>query len=574
MRASDQTPPNTTHKIWLLDQQQLDEIVVMEQSFGEKEEVEKPNDNNNGALREGGAISLTSPEALALFSQYAGVGLVLGALPALAYPVYNVYLQMEGYQVASYSSLMRLPWSVKIFMGMFSDCFPIQGYRRRSYMLIGWIACILSCGIMAATAFPDPYYGLDRLQGLPLANISKDDQAKYINLSAPQSGSLFIMLSTVATFGSVLVAVASDAMTVQYAQREPIAVRGKIQTMIYIVRDSFRQIPAIIIGFAMNSPRYGGDYSWSISPNAIFGLLIAPALMGIVTASWFLVEHKVEIVSWRPYFRSLWYLIQLRVMWQLCAYNFFSVMFMYVDETVSSPTLELWVHADALNVQLFSVLGGLLAPVTYALISKFALHWDWRSSIVISTFVWVALRVVFQIPVVWNMIRNQYFVLFGQAVMDLPTNVSFLFPLYAAVEVADIGNEGVVYALLSSVGNLGYFFGPVLTKTIDSFFAVSRNDLRRDDTAVRSQATYCYIISYTVKIAALVLIVLLPRQKAHVQLLKRRGESSRVAGMAVVVVFILVLIYALIANCLSFFKQTYCYRIAGGAGLAGADSCP
>ncbi|OQR86536.1 Folate-Biopterin Transporter (FBT) Family [Thraustotheca clavata] len=527
--SSSDLPLGNNQKVWLLDQHQLDEIAVMDKSFGDTSEFIDAH-QGTGALREGGAIALTSREALALLSQYAGVGLILGALPALAYPVYNVYLQMEGYQVASYNALMRLPWSLKIFMGIFSDCLPIRGYRRRSYMLIGWIVCGVCCAIMAATPFPHSYYGIDRLQGLPLTNISKDDQEQYMNLSAPQSGSLFIMLSTLAAFGSVLVAVASDAMTVQYAQREPIAVRGRVQTMAYIVRDSFRQLPAILIGFAMNSPRYGGNFSWSLSPNVIYGLMIIPPIFGIFTAVWYLVEEQIERVSWRHYFRSLWHLLQLRVLWQLCAYDFLSVVFMFFDETVSDPMLNLWVHANSLNLQLFGVVGGLLTPVSYAFIGKFALHWEWRSSIVIATFLWVGMRATIQMLAVWNVIRNQYFVLFGMTIMDLPMNVQFLFAAYASVEVADIGNEGVVYALLSSVGNLGYFFGPVLSKTVDSYFAVSRKDLRRDDSTVRWQATYCYLISYFVKIVSLVFVLLLPRQKAHVQLLKRRGESSRLAG--------------------------------------------
>ncbi|EQC42249.1 hypothetical protein SDRG_01083 [Saprolegnia diclina VS20] len=549
----------TTSKVWLFDEKQLDDYTVFHDSSTHYDEsmLDKTGD---GALREGGAIHLLSSEALGLFTQYAGIGLILGTLPALAYPLYNVYLQMQGYQVASYSALMSLPWSLKIFMGIISDCFPINGYQRRSYMMIGWVLCAASCGLMAATSFPAPYYGRKDLDGLPLANISAHDKANYINASAPNSGGLFILLSTLATVGSVMVAVSS----------EPIAQRGRIQTTCYVVRDSFRQIPALLVGFCMNSYQYGGSFDWSITPSVVYGILVVPSLLGLAASIWWMVEIRVERVSLRHYFRGFWQLVQLRVMYQFCAYNFFSNVFSFFDETVSSPMTSDWVQAESLNMQLFSLVGGLFGPVTMWALGKYALHWDWRSSIVWSSILWVAMRALVQLTCVWGVNRNQYAFLTGTMLMDQPMNVPFLFSAYASVEIADVGNEGLIYSLTSSVSNLGYLFGPVLYKTVDSFFDVSRDDLRRDDATVRWQATYCFLISYTVKLAALVFLVLLPRQKGHVQLLKRRGESSKIGGAATIIGFILVLIYALVTNALSFFSSTYCLRIAGGNGCVSS----
>ncbi|KAF0708923.1 hypothetical protein As57867_006146, partial [Aphanomyces stellatus] len=89
-----------------------------------------PGELEDGALVEGGALHLFSREAMGLFSQYAAIGVIYGMIPGLNYPIFNIYLQLEGYQTASYSTLVTLGWSFKVFMGMFSDCFPIFGYRR------------------------------------------------------------------------------------------------------------------------------------------------------------------------------------------------------------------------------------------------------------------------------------------------------------------------------------------------------------------------------------------------------------------------------------------------------------
>ncbi|RHY41110.1 hypothetical protein DYB34_006586, partial [Aphanomyces astaci] len=102
---------------------------------GDYNEAKTPGELEDGALVAGGALNMCSREAMGLFSQYAAIGVIYGMIPALNYPIFNVYLQLEGYQTASYSTLVTLGWSFKVFMGMFSDCFPIFGYRRKSWML-------------------------------------------------------------------------------------------------------------------------------------------------------------------------------------------------------------------------------------------------------------------------------------------------------------------------------------------------------------------------------------------------------------------------------------------------------
>ncbi|KAH9142247.1 hypothetical protein AeRB84_013666, partial [Aphanomyces euteiches] len=101
---------------------------------GEYTEAKTPGELEDGALVEGGALPIWSREAFGLYSQYFTIGVIYGMIPALNYPIFNFYLQMEGYQTASYSVLVNLGWSYKVLFGMFSDCFPIFGYRRKSWM--------------------------------------------------------------------------------------------------------------------------------------------------------------------------------------------------------------------------------------------------------------------------------------------------------------------------------------------------------------------------------------------------------------------------------------------------------
>ncbi|KAH9107467.1 hypothetical protein AeMF1_017195, partial [Aphanomyces euteiches] len=319
-----------------------------------------------GALRPGGALNLLRLEAFGLLSQYAGVGILMGVFNALQYPLFQNYLHMEGYQSASYRVLISLGWSSKIFFGILSNCLPVFGYKRRPYMVLGWAICGVCCLVMAILPFPAPYYGQPGLSGL--ANLTAE-QRKFINEGAPTSANLFIVLSMVASLGYVMADVAADAMVVQYAQREPVAIRGRVQTAIYFTRDSFTMVPMLVVAFCMNDYKYGGAFSWGIGPNDVYAGLTIPCVVGTYTAVALVVEEKAERVGLGQYIQDVWGLLKQRVVWQICAFKFLNGIFFGYNSTLSDPISSIW---------FFRV-------VAMFIIGKYALDWDWRITMAVST---------------------------------------------------------------------------------------------------------------------------------------------------------------------------------------------
>ena len=120
--------------------------------------LEESRCSDGGALQDGGVPKLFSSESCGLLVQYAAVGLMMGALPSAVTPFLSYYLNMEGQATTSARALLGIPWSVKVFIGIISDCFPINGYRRRPYMTIGWILCSLCLVTMAALPPEKPYF--------------------------------------------------------------------------------------------------------------------------------------------------------------------------------------------------------------------------------------------------------------------------------------------------------------------------------------------------------------------------------------------------------------------------------
>ena len=78
-------------------------------------------------------------------------------LPAMQYPVFNNYLHMEGYQTSAYCVLVVLGWLFKVFFGMHLDCVLLFGYRRKSWMFIGWTVATVCLCVVTFTPFGAPY---------------------------------------------------------------------------------------------------------------------------------------------------------------------------------------------------------------------------------------------------------------------------------------------------------------------------------------------------------------------------------------------------------------------------------
>ena len=82
--------------------------------------------------------------------------LLVGLLQGLSGPFVNVYpldLGASEAQQSTISSLRSLPASFKLLFGFVSDNVPLCGYRRKSYMLVGW--AITSLSMVALLAFSD-----------------------------------------------------------------------------------------------------------------------------------------------------------------------------------------------------------------------------------------------------------------------------------------------------------------------------------------------------------------------------------------------------------------------------------
>jgi hypothetical protein len=473
---------------------------------------------------------------------------------------------MEGTQVVSARVLLTMPWSFKVVYGILSDCFPIFGYRRRPFMMIGWGVCFLMLLIMAFMKVGKPYYLERKFSELDEDEIPDADRYLYFNDNAPDTGGKFIIMMMLAAVGYVGADVAADAVVVELAQREPEAVRGTTQTTIYMMRTVFVTISGILTGFAFNGEDYGGDFDFSISFPQLM-LILAIFCLPVIPLTWFYIkEEKHPGVIFKDYIYEFWQLLQMRPMYQVIAYKFFSGVFENFTVTCADPMAEIWAKATPLNDRILSIIGNAIFALTLFCTGKYGLHWNWRWMHFVTVVIVTVLDSIVTFMTTWDVVRNQWFWLGVPVVENLPAGVGFIIATYVVVELAGEGNEGAVYGLVTTVSNLSSPFASTITKNVDGGFKVTNADIKSDTNEIRWEVTYVLIIRYVVNLLGLCFLPLLPSQKAETQELKRTGGKSKWLGGFTVFYVIFALCWSVMVNIMSIYPSTKCLRIVGGKG--------
>uniref|UniRef100_M4BG18 Folate-Biopterin Transporter (FBT) Family n=2 Tax=Hyaloperonospora arabidopsidis (strain Emoy2) TaxID=559515 RepID=M4BG18_HYAAE len=531
-------------------------------------EAKTPADHMNiegGALRQGEAPDLKSKESFGLLVQYAAVGLNYGVLPATIYPFLQNYMNASGAQVTMAATLVVLPWSFKCFYGILSDCRPLWGYRRRPWMVIGWAICLTMLLVMACMPAGDPYYTVPADRDIMPAEYTPEIEAR-INYRASSQAGKYVLLMFVAAVGYVMADVCADSIVVDFAQREPLKTRGKTQSAIYSVRTLFVILGQLLTGFCFNGKEYGGDFDFSITFPQLM-LILAVLTVPVIPMTWFFIkEEKVLRVEFKRYMMELWRLIQKRAIYQIIFYSFFSNLFSGISYTAASPVQSYMVGVTPINSTISDILGSVLFLAGIMITSKWGLHWNWRYMIMFTGGLVIVVDCITTFVTVWDVFRSQWLWLGLPLTVQLPAGVNFVISGFVVVELAGVGNESVVFGLITMVANLSSPFASALTLMINQPFDLTTERIRADDASIRMDITYVVIIMYAMSIFSWVFLVFLPPQKEETQELLRTSGSSKVMGAVTVAYLTFALLWSLTTNTMAMFETTSCLFIAGGSG--------
>ena len=86
---------------------------------------------------------------------------------------------------------------------------------------------------------------------------------------------------------------------------------------------------------------------------------------------------------------------------------------------------------------------------------KHFLNFSWRKMLLITSIGLNLVDMPFVFLTIYNVIRNQYFYLGETVLVEIPAAANFVVGTFVIVEMAENGNEGLVYGLLTTMANLG-----------------------------------------------------------------------------------------------------------------------
>ena len=339
---------------------------------------------------------------------------------------------------------------------------------------------------------------------------------------------------------------------------------------------TFGQVAAVcLVGFGMNGREYNGTFRQGLSFSAVCFILAIPAGL-MVPLSWMAIEEEKVLTrdSLRGYLRMSWGLLRSRAFFFVVLYQFLTPVISDVSTTAGGLVKNYWAGVQNLQNQIFSLVGLGLFAAGLALVRAKFLNKSWRMMLLVTTLFVNLVDMPFVFLTVFNIVRNQYFYLGETVLIEIPAAANFVVSTFVIVEMAEDGNEGLVYGLLTTMANLGE---PVAAAVATQLFAMFRPSLSaadnyiRDTPEFRSVVASSFGVSYAFSFLALTVLLLLPDQKEEAQLRKRTWEvRGRYAAVSLSVVA-LALVYSLSVNSLSLFESTMCLKFIGGEGCDEAD---
>lgn len=368
-------------------------------------------------------LDVTRLENLCLVASYLGVGFALyfTGTPVSYYLVED--LDASSTQVSIMSTLTSLPWSFKIFYGLLSDGVPIAGYRRKPYLLLGWLIYIIGNFVLVFEGTPGIYQT--------------------------------IIWTFIQTCGLLMADVATDTLCVERARLETDESRGTLQSLGY----TYRAV-GMVIGAVGGTILYNKDsWGWGLTIAQIFFangffpcILVLPLTFPLIE-----LASNVPTPDWQTQWTSVWETLQLKAVWQ-------PMIFIYVYNVMQVPN-SAWYNflVDGLDFSNFEL--GLLtissAVMTWlglVAYKKYLFNASWRYIYILTTalgvfFSILQLLLVYQINVEIG-IPDVVFALGDNTIASFVAALQYMPTCIMYVILCPEGSEGTTYALLTTISNL------------------------------------------------------------------------------------------------------------------------
>ena len=447
--------------------------------------------------------------------------LMVGLLQGLSGPLINVYpldLHATEAQQTTVSSIRSLPASFKLVFGFLSDNLPIQGYRRKSYMFIGWLLASLSLL---------PLLLYSNLTMLPDGSPPDD---------APTIGALSLSLLGFGT-GFWLADVMGDSIVAEKAKLE--TVKGHIQSTCYACR---------FFGLMMAAPLSTVLYS-AKGPWPVVALLSILPLTTLPLIFWLQEDRNVVVKSTAEQCNEIYNTVCSRAVWQPMGFVYLYNI-LQVGNAAWREYLKTVLEFTSKQLNSILIVAYILLFLGVLAYKYYFISWSWRSIYIVTTLLngFFSLLQVLLIQGITFGLSNFAFALGDDAFSEFIGGIQFLPTTIMMVHLCPPGSEGASYAMFTTVSNSALSMSTAISTHLLSIWDVSHVALAAGQLSGMTKLT---LLTTFCQVSGILFVGWLPRTKDDLGKLHHESGRSKVGGIIFLIITFSSLFYAMTVGVLN-----------------------
>ncbi|KUF96115.1 Myb-related protein B [Phytophthora nicotianae] len=463
-----------------------------------------------GSLRKGGAVKFFSMDCVGLVAATFASTFSMECLNSVILPMLKEHFGLKTAELAAAKRLTSIPLAFCFFIGLLSDSYPILGFRRKGYLIIGLATTVLSFFV---------------LSGLDGYIETMEDGTAGTGLAVA-----IITFATLASTGNIMTYVCIQTRVLELSQREPLVCE-----------------------------------ELSPEPLLVFGIVVALSIP-LVWKAW---QEKYYSLSTPMKTRGqiLWRIMQQKAVWSILMFMCFYTLFAGIAFSGPSVIISVWAGASGDNtfVQQLMYYGAML--FTIVAWRYYFMNRPWRAFYGMSIVLLIIPQLVLAILVTQDTLRDRYFYRFMTLFTSISAGIGWLSSLIPLTEIIQEGSEGAMVGLMLSL----YFLVTAFVQTNaegllngTNFYNIA--EVALDTSEARSDVLKALILNYGINALAFIGLYFLPRQKLDTQQLRSYGGYTKCASAAIVTFAVVLFLYSLIITVLTLNPSTSCLSIAGGDG--------
>jgi hypothetical protein len=331
---------------------------------------------------------------IGLYAHYAGVG-ITGGMLGVSTNFCFYYFKGKQNVCANAAQLAQIPWGLKIFYACCTDSWRPYGYRRKVYMILGWLGVLLSTFILSVAS--------DVINARTWIGINLVIQA-------------FLMLADVP----------ADGYSVEIGQLEMPEERGQVLATGQRIRFFSSILGGLIQALLVNGPTTNAPgcpieasscWAWGFTPNQYYGLNLC-ILIVLVFPVFFLKEialgeddHGVH--SFEQHRKDIWDTMCNPTTMYLLIFVTGNNAFSGMGATVATYISYDLIHLSNLQAGIASILSGGALVTGIIIFQRYFINRNWRMTQYLSSTLSTLISLVW-IPVYYNSAgtMNAWFTIF------------------------------------------------------------------------------------------------------------------------------------------------------------------